>query len=155
MSICVRNAEPRDAQLLWELIRELADYQGYPDAVQVTADQLEQQLSSARPPFECLVAERGDQLVGMAIFYQNYSTWTGRAGLYLEDLYVRPDERGLNVGKSIMERLVQLANERGCPRIDWHVLKSNSGAGKFYGKLGAAPLEEWTWWRLESMRNSA
>jgi GNAT superfamily N-acetyltransferase len=88
--------------------------------------------------------------VGFAVFFHNFSTWLGRPGLYLEDLFVRPEDRGKGYGRALLVRLAQIAQERGCGRMEWAVLDWNESAIKFYRKLGAAPMEEWTVFRLTS-----
>lgn len=144
----IRIATPDDAATILRFIRELADYEREPDAVEVTLDTLREQLASARPPFECVIAELAGEPVGFALFFANYSTWRGRAGLYLEDLYVTPEARGSGVGKALLRHLAALAVARGCVRMEWSVLDWNAPAIGFYDSIGASPMSQWTVYRL-------
>lgn len=152
MSPRIRFATPEDAALLHRFIRELADYEREPDAVEVTVAELRAQLSQERPPFECFIAERevegGVQPLGFALFYGSYSTWRGRPGIYLQDLYVAAAHRGKGVGRALLAALARLAQDRGCARLEWAVLDWNTPAIRFYEWLGALPLSEWTTYRL-------
>lgn len=152
MSLRIRFATPLDAPILHRFICELAEYEREADAVQVTADELRAQLSQSRPPFECLLAEDGEgaaaQAQGFALFFASYSTWRGRAGLYLEDLYVPPAHRGAGVGGALLAALAGLARARGCARLEWSVLDWNTPAIGFYERLGAVAMDEWTTYRL-------
>ena len=148
----IRFATPEDAPLLLRFIRELAAHVNHLDAVEVTEDDLRAQLSQPRPPFECLVAERLDgeapRALGFALFFGSYSTWRGRPGLYLEDLYVSPVHRGAGVGRALLATLARLAHERGCARLEWLVVDWNTRARSFYERLGAIALSEYTTFRL-------
>ncbi len=145
----LRIAGPDDAAIIRRLIVDLATYEREPDAVQVTVDELRAQLAAARPPFECLLAEHDDGVaIGFALYFHNYSTWRGRQGLYLEDLFVEPGHRGHGVGKQLLVRLAQIAIERGCARMEWSVLDWNTPAIEFYERLGARAMSEWTIFRL-------
>jgi len=145
----LRAAGPDDAATIHGLIVDLATYEREPDAVVVTIDQLREQLAAARPPFECLLAEDDDgAAVGFALYFHNYSTWRGRPGLYLEDLFVAPSHRGRGLGKQLLVRLAQIAVERGCARMEWAVLDWNTPAIAFYERLGARAMAEWTTFRL-------
>jgi len=148
----IRFATPNDAPILHRFIRELAEYEREPDAVKVTVEELHAQLSQPRPPFECLLAERPDEptpaALGFALFFASYSTWRGRPGLYLEDLYVPPVHRGAGVGRALLAALARLARARGCARLEWSVLDWNAPAIGFYAKLGAIAMSEWTTFRL-------
>ena len=149
MSARLRPAVPDDAATIHRLIVELATYEREPEAVVVTPAELRAQLAAARPPFECLLVELdGGQVVGFALYFHNYSTWRGRQGIYLEDLFVEPAHRGRGYGKQLLVRLAQLAVDRGCARMEWNVLDWNAPAIAFYRSLGAAPLSEWTVFRL-------
>ncbi|MEM8886186.1 MAG: GNAT family N-acetyltransferase [Planctomycetota bacterium] len=148
MSLVLRTAEPEDAATIHRFIQGLAEYEKEPDAVEVTPAQLAEQLAQAKPPFECLLAERNGTAVGFALFFESYSTWRGRVGLYLEDLYVPPEHRGQGIGKALLRRLAQLTVERGGARLEWAVLDWNEPAIRFYESLGARPMDEWTTWRL-------
>jgi GNAT superfamily N-acetyltransferase len=150
MTLTIRFAVPPDAGTIVGFIRGLAEYERAPDAVKVTAAQLRAQMESSDPPFECLLAEYENEPVGFALFFRNYSTWTGRSGLYLEDLFVRREYRGRGVGGALMRRLGEIAAERGWARIDWTVLNWNSNAQSFYRDHGGYPLDGWTAWRLDN-----
>ncbi len=144
----IRPADARDASIIHGFIVQLASYEREPDAVEVTVEELAQQLQEPSPPFECLLAERDGRAVGFALFFHNYSTWRGRKGLYLEDLFVPPEERGEGIGKALLIELARIAARRGCPRMEWAVLDWNEPAKDFYRALGASPLDEWTLFRL-------
>jgi GNAT superfamily N-acetyltransferase len=144
----VRVAHVDDAPTILRFIRELAEYEREPDAVELTLDTLRAQLSSAAPPFECVLACRGDEPLGFALFFASYSTWRGRAGIYLEDLYVTPAARGSGIGRALLVHLAGLAVARGCGRLEWSVLDWNAPAIAFYRSLGAVARDEWTVFRL-------
>jgi len=144
----IRFATEADAETIHRLIVALAEYEREPKAVACTPDQLREQLAAEHPPFECLIAERSGQACGFALFFHNYSTWRGRPGLYLEDLFVPVEHRGQGIGKALLTRLAALAVERGCARMEWAVLDWNEPAIGFYRALGAEPLDEWTTFRL-------
>ncbi len=146
----VRSAQPADATGLHRLIADLAGYQGQRHEVKLSADQLQEQLASQDCPFECLVAQTGDELVGFALFFQTYSTWEGKRGIYLEDFFVNDEMRGRGVGQALLRELARIALERGCARMDWSVLQSNQTAASFYRKLGASCMPHWHHWRFES-----
>ncbi len=148
MTLLVRAALPDDAATLHRFVVELATYEREPDAVEATPASIRAQLEAAPPPFECLVAEQDGAAVGFALFFHNYSTWRGRPGLYLEDLYVTPSARGVGVGRALLARLGELARARDCARMEWSVLNWNAPAIRFYESLGARPLDGWTTWRL-------
>ena len=149
MVVSLRFAEPSDAETLHRFIVELAIYEREPDAVEVTVDELRAQLSADAPPFECLLAEREGFAVGFALFFHSYSTWRGRRGIYLEDLYVTERFRGRGVGQLLLAALAGLARRRGCARLEWSVLNWNAPAIGFYQQLGAQPRSDWTTWRLD------
>jgi len=143
---------------LGQLIRDLAAYEREPEAATATDDQLHDLLFGGAthparvPGTYCFVIEhhRADRhLAGMALWNLRVSTWRGAYGIYLEDLYVRPELRGLGYGRRLLERLVEECRSRGYPRLEWSVLDWNTPAIDFYRALGALPLEEWTTWRLE------
>ncbi len=149
MSTAIRFATPADAELILGFVRGLAEYEHQGDAVEATADSLRAQLCESHPPFECLIAERNGEPAGFALFFRSYSTWSGRPGLYLEDLFVPEHHRGHGVGKALLKRLAAIAIERGWARMEWAVLDWNTPAQRFYRALGAAPQHEWTLWRLD------
>ena len=148
MKPSIRFATPQDAEVIWRLIRDLAVYEREPDAVEATPDSLCEQMQASVPPFECLIAQSADEVVGFALFFHNYSTWRGRRGLYLEDLFVPTEHRGKGIGGALLARLAAIAVERGCGRMEWAVLNWNSPAIKVYEGLGAQPMKDWTTWRL-------
>ena len=144
----IRPATETDLPVILELIRDLAEYEREPQAVVATEAGLREVLFGPKPAAEVLLALEGEHAVGFAVFFHNFSTWLGRPGLYLEDLFVRPSERGRGYGRALLERLAQIAHERGCGRMEWAVLDWNEPAIQFYKKLGAQPLNEWTVFRL-------
>jgi diamine N-acetyltransferase len=147
----IRPAVPDDAPVLVELILELATYEKLRDEADPDADTLRRQLApDAQPRCEALLAEtdEGDP-VGFALFFHNYSTFLTNFGLYLEDLFVRPAYRGEGLGFALLQRVAQIADERGCQRLDWAVLDWNTPAIDFYEQLGAQPLDDWTTMRLD------
>ena len=150
MSCAIRPATPADAPTIHRLIRELAAFERAPDAVENTPENLAWQLAADAPPFGCLVAERGGGIAGFALYFFNYSTWTGRPGLYVEDLYVTPEARGEGVGKALFLALARIAAERGCGRMEWSVLDWNRTAIDFYRSFGARPMDDWTTYRLDA-----
>ncbi len=145
----IREATPDDLPLIAELIRALAEYERLAHAVAFDEVELGRFLFGERPYAEVLVAEddAGDA-VGFALFFHNFSTFLGRPGIYLEDLFVRPAARGHGYGKALLVRLAQLALERGCGRVEWAVLNWNRPSIEFYEALGARPNDEWTVYRL-------
>lgn len=151
LSTSIRKATPSDAKTLVDLILELAAYERLLDAAEPSVDLLEEHLSAeALTGCEALIAETDrDTAVGFALFFHNYSTFLTNAGLYVEDLFVRPTYRGEGIGFALFQRLAQIARERGCRRMDWAVLDWNTDAIDFYEDLGAEPLDEWTTMRLD------
>ena len=144
----IRPATPDDVATILRFVRELADYEREPDAVEATEQMLATALFGDRPAAEAVIAEIDGEAVGFALFFHNFSTWTGKRGLYLEDLYVTPAARGSGVGRALLAYLARLAIERGCARFEWSVLDWNEPAIGFYRKLGAIGMEEWTIQRL-------
>ena len=145
----IREATPADLPLIAELIRALAEYERLAHAVEFDEAQLGRYLFGERPYAEVLIAEdAGGEAVGFALFFHNFSTFLGRPGIYLEDLFVRPEERGHGYGKALLVRLAQLALERGCGRVEWAVLNWNQPSIEFYEALGARPNSDWTVYRL-------
>ena len=144
MSHAIRFAGPDDAAIIHELIVALAVYEKEPDAVEATPSSLEAQLRATPAPFECLLLEDGGEVCGLALFFHNYSTWRGKRGLYLEDLFVLPDLRGRGVGRELLACLARLALERDCGRLEWSVLDWNEPAIRFYQRLGAEAMDGWT-----------
>jgi GNAT superfamily N-acetyltransferase len=143
MSITIRFAEKGDVATILRFVRELAEYERAADKVVATEALLAEALFAQPPAAEALIAEVDGAAVGMALFFHNFSTWTGWRGLYLEDLYVTPAARGAGVGKALLKRLARIATERDCARFEWAVLTWNTPAIEFYRSLGAETLEEW------------
>ncbi len=147
--VTIRPATVDDVPLIAQLIRELAEYERLADAAVATEDGLREQLFGERPAAEVLVAEADGEPVGFALFFHTFSTFLGKRGLYLEDLFVRPDFRGLGLGKHLMAALARIAVRRDCGRFEWSVLDWNAPSIAFYRKLGATGMDEWTLQRLE------
>jgi len=146
----IRTATEADVPVILQLIRDLATYERAPEAVVATEAGLREVLFGAKPSAEVLLALEKTEPVGFAVYFYNFSTWLGRAGLYLEDLFVRPEMRGKGYGRALLIRLAQIAKERGCGRMEWAVLDWNEPAIQFYRKLGATPMHEWTvFWLTE------
>jgi GNAT superfamily N-acetyltransferase len=150
MSFTIRTAGPDDAEILTRLILELADYERLRDEAETTQDTLRQQLApDASPRLDALLATTGDgEPAGFAIFFPIYSTFKANWGLYLEDLYVRPEHRGSGLGLALMRRVAGEAVTRGCVRMEWQVLNWNRLAIDFYERLGASSMDDWTTMRL-------
>ena len=146
--LVIRPATVADVPIILELIRELATYERAPNEVTATEEQLVDVLFGPRPAAEVLLAFEEETPVGFAVFFHNFSTWLGQPGLYLEDLFVRPEQRGKGYGRALLVHLAKIAHERGCGRMEWAVLDWNEPALKFYKNLGAAPLNDWTVFRL-------
>lgn len=147
-SFSIRSAEPGDEVSILELIRELADYERLAHEVTATPALLAEHLFGDGAVAEALVAEVDGKAVGFALFLRNFSTFLGRPGLYLEDLYVRESKRGQGIGRALLESLASLARARGYGRMEWSVLNWNQPAIDFYQALGARAMSEWTVYRL-------
>jgi GNAT superfamily N-acetyltransferase len=145
----IRDAQPGDVGDILRLVRALAEYEREPDAVEANETSLSTALFRPDPLVHAMVAEEGGRVVGMAVWFLSYSTWTGRHSLYLEDLFVEPERRARGVGRALMRHLAVRAAELGCARMDWSVLDWNEPAMTFYRSLGARPMDEWTTWRLD------
>lgn len=150
----VRDAVPDDVPVLLELVRELAAYERAPDAVEATPELLREALFGPAPAASCSVAldgggGGGGEVMGFALWYVTFSTWKGRPGMWLEDLFVRPAARGQGLGRALLQELAAVCVARGYPRFEWWVLDWNSTAQGFYRSLGAQPQDEWTVWRLD------
>ena len=143
----IRFAAPGDEHVILELICGLAEYEHALDEVIATPQLLAEWLFE-RKTCECLILNDEGQDVGMALFFHNFSTWLGRGGIYLEDLYVKPEFRGRGHGTALLAKLAQTALERGCGRLEWSCLDWNTPSIEFYKSLGAQPMEEWTVYRL-------
>ncbi len=141
-------ATPDDVPLILDLIRGLAEYEHEPESAQATPQQLHEALFGARPAAECAIARLDGEAAGFALWFQNFSTWTGMPGVWLEDLFVWPRFRRLGVGKALLQYLARLCVERGYGRFEWSVLDWNQPAIDFYRSLGAVAMDEWTTYRL-------
>lgn len=139
----IRSATLADVPLILRLVRELAEFEREPDAVEATEDMLAAALFGERPAAEAVIAELDGASVGFALFFQNFSTWTGRPGIYLEDLYVTPAARGSGTGTALLRHLAGIALDRGCGRFEWAVLDWNEPAINFYRAMGAVGMDEW------------
>ncbi|MHA7273973.1 GNAT family N-acetyltransferase [Arthrobacter sp. CAL618] len=144
----IRDARPADVATILQLIHDLAIYEKEPDAVRNTPEQLHQALFGPMPSVFAHVAESDGVIQGFALWFLNYSTWEGVNGIYLEDLYVRPEARGEGHGKALLQNLARIAAERGYARVEWSVLNWNEPSINFYDSLGALPQDEWTTYRL-------
>ena len=145
-NICPARVE--DVPIILQLIRDLATYERAPDEVVATEEQLIEVLFGERPVAEVLLAFEGESPVGFAVYFYSFSTWLARSGLYLEDLFVKPEKRGKGYGRALLVELAKIARDRGCGRMEWAVLNWNEPAIKFYRLLGATPMNEWTVFRL-------
>lgn len=156
MSLEFRNAERKDTALILQFIRELADYEKMLDEVVADAVTLEEWIFDKQKA-EVIFAMEGEKEIGFALYFHNFSTFLGRAGIYLEDLYVKPEYRGKGYGKAILKKLASIAVERGCGRLEWWCLDWNKSSIDFYLSLGAEPMSEWTVYRIagETLTNLA
>ncbi|WP_296231868.1 GNAT family N-acetyltransferase [uncultured Pseudomonas sp.] len=148
MSLHIRPATPDDAELILSFITDLAIYEKAEHEVKTDAAGIRDSLFAEGSTAHGLICENDGQPIGYAVYFFNYSTWLGKHGLYLEDLYVSPDARGLGAGKALLRHLAQLAVARGCGRFEWSVLDWNTPAIDFYESFGARPQSEWTTYRL-------
>src|ERR1700720_3192358 len=144
----IRAATVADVPVILELIRALATYERARNEVTATEQGLTEVLFGKKPASEVLLALEDDAAIGFAVFFHNFSTWLGRPGLYLEDLFVKPENRGKGYGRALLIELAKIARDRGCGRMEWAVLDWNEPAIKFYRGLGAKPMDEWTVFRL-------
>jgi GNAT superfamily N-acetyltransferase len=142
-SFAIRSAAPHDVEAIVRLIHALAEFERLTHLVQVTPESLAPHLFGPRPVAEALVAESAGKVVAFALFFTNFSTFLARPGLYLEDLFVAPDERGRGIGQALLEHLARLAAARGCGRFEWSVLDWNEGAIRFYERMGATVMPDW------------
>lgn len=144
----IRSARVDDVPIILGLIRDLATYERAPNEVTTTEAQLVEVLFGESPAAQVLLAFEGKLPVGFAVYFYNFSTWLGRPGLYLEDLFVKPEKRGRGYGRALLVELAKIARDCGCGRMEWAVLDWNEPAIKFYRALGATPMHEWTVFRL-------
>jgi GNAT superfamily N-acetyltransferase len=147
--VSVRPARPDDVPVLLELVHELAVYEREPDAVEATEDDLRRALFDEASCSAHVAVDATGQVVGFALWYPTFSTWTGRPGLWLEDLFVRPTARGSGHGRALLQALAAVCVERGYRRFEWWVLDWNASAIGFYGSLGALPQQDWTTYRVD------
>src|SRR5580704_14530118 len=143
-NFAIRPAGSADVPVIFSLIKDLAEYERLSHEVEATEDILRRNLFGERPYAEALVGELRGEPIAFAIYFHNFSTFLGKPGLYLEDLYVKPSSRGLGIGRAILRRLARVAVERDCGRLEWSVLDWNEPALKFYKSLGAVPMTDWT-----------
>jgi GNAT superfamily N-acetyltransferase len=144
----IRPARRDEAATILQLIKDLAEYEKAPDEVKATERELIETIFSENPKVFCDFVEVDGDIAGMAIWFLNYSTWQGKHGIYLEDLYVEPEYRGRGYGKALLQHLASICNERGYGRFQWWVLDWNSPAIEFYRSLGAEAMSEWTVYRV-------
>lgn len=149
MTTSIRPATPADLPLIAQLIRDLAEYEQLSHAVRFEEAMLEAYLFGIHPMAEVLIGELDGVGQGFALFFHNFSTFEGRPGIYLEDLFVRPEARGAGLARALLGHLAELAVERGCARLEWAVLDWNEAAIGFYRKLGATPMDAWTVMRVD------
>jgi len=147
--LSIRPAVPSDVPVILQLIRGLAEYEREPQAAVATADDLLRDGWGPEPKFRVLIAQWEGAPAGFALFFYNYSTWRGRPGIYLEDLYVKPEFRGRGIGKALLIHLAQLAVREGCGRFEWQVLDWNTPAIEFYKSQGAKMMSEWRTMRVD------
>jgi GNAT superfamily N-acetyltransferase len=144
----IRTASAADVPQILQFIRDLAEYERLADLVIATEESLHATLFGERPYAEVVIGEEDGQPAGFALFFHNYSTFLAAPGIYLEDLYVRPEHRGKGYGRALLARLASIAKQRGCGRLEWAVLNWNDPAIGFYKSLGARPQDEWTVYRV-------
>jgi Acetyltransferases len=142
------QATERDVPIVLQMIKDLAEYERMSDLVTATEDGLRATLFGSRPAAEVVIAKAGETPAGFALFFHNYSTFVGKPGLYLEDLFVRTEWRGQGVGRALLSHLAKIAIQRDCGRFEWTVLDWNEPAIGFYRKLGAVPMDDWTIFRI-------
>ena len=144
----IRDATISDVPIILHLIRDLATYERAPNDVVATEQGLREVLFGPEPSAKVVLIFEGEEAIGFAVYFFNFSTWLGRPGLYLEDLFVKPETRGRGYGRALLVHLAKIARDHGCGRMEWAVLDWNEPAIRFYRKLGATPLEDWTVFRL-------
>jgi len=144
----IRQATPDDLTLILDFVKELADYENALDEVKATTDDLHSALFGEQAKSYCVICESNGEPAGFALYFYNFSTWLGKFGLFLEDLYVTPSHRGTGAGKALLKHLAQLAIDNDCGRFEWNVLDWNEPSIKFYESFGAQPQSEWIGYRL-------
>ena len=155
--LTIRPAGPDDAEIILALIRELAEYEREPDAVRATAEDIIRYGFGDKPTFHCLMCLWDGAPAGFALYFYTYSTWEGKPGIFLEDIFIRPEYRRHGIGKAVMIRLAEIAVREGCARFEWNVLDWNTPAVRFYESLGGYHLSEWLPYRMdpEDVKNLA
>ena len=148
LDIRIVPAREADVPMVYSLIQRLADYERLSHELEATEDGIRDAMFGEWPIIEVLLAYVGSEVAGYALFFHNFSTFAGRRGLYLEDLFVVPEHRGRGIGKRLLTHLAKLAIERQCRRMEWAVLDWNESAIRFYKSIGAVPMDEWTTYRL-------
>jgi GNAT superfamily N-acetyltransferase len=146
----IRTGTEEDAPVIFSLIKELAEYEHLAHEVVASVDDIRRTLFGERPFAETLIGEYGDLPISFALFFYNFSTFMGKPGIYLEDLYVQPEHRGKGFGSKMLAHIAALARERNCGRFEWSVLNWNTPAIRTYEKLGATPMKDWTLYRLSA-----
>jgi len=146
----IRTASENDVPAIFALIKELAEFEKLADQINTTENELRKTLFGEDRFVEILLAEFNGEIVGQALFFKNFSTFLGKPGIYLEDLYVKPEMRGKGIGKMLLDKIISIAKERNYGRVEWSVLDWNESAIDFYKKIGAKPLDDWTIFRLTS-----
>jgi len=149
MSLTLRTATPNDAALIVDFVKKLAEYEKEPEAAVLTETDVLRDGFGDRPFFGCVLAEWNGSPAGFALYFFNYSTWQGKPGLYLEDLFVLPEFRKLGIGKALLKEMARVAASNGCGRLVWQVLDWNTPSIRFYESLGARWMKEWLTYRLE------
>ncbi len=149
MSITIRDAVSNDAQLILDFIIELAVYENAKHEVKTDAKQTKEAIFGENSTVQALICEQNGEAIGYAVYFYNYSTWLGKKGIYLEDLYISESKRGLGAGKAILKHLAKKAVEENCGRFEWSCLDWNTPSREFYESLGAKAQEEWIGYRLE------
>src|SRR5262245_36089609 len=146
--LCIEAATIDDVPIILSFVHKIAEYEKLSHLVVATEKTLRESLFGDRPAAEVLIAYWGEEPVGYALFFHNFSTFMGRPGIYLEDLFVEPEMRGKGIGKALLTSVAQIARERKCGRLEWTVLDWNTPAIDFYKSLGAKPMDEWTMFRM-------
>ncbi len=155
MNATIRPARLDDAETIATLIRELAVYERLEDQAIATADDLARHLFGDRPAAEVLIAEVDGITVGFALYFSTFSTFRGQPGIYLEDIFVRPEHRGQGIGKALLANVAKVAVDRGCGRLEWSVLDWNTPSIEFYRSQGARPMDDWTVFRVDDRELNA
>jgi GNAT superfamily N-acetyltransferase len=148
MPVKIRTAIKSDLPVILQFIHDLAKYEKAPNEVKLSLDELNDSLFGQNPQVFCLISQQDNETTGFAVWHLNYSTWLGKHGIYLEDLYVDPKFRGQGHGKALLQKLAQICIEKGYKRLQWWVLDWNESAIDFYKSIGAEPMDEWTVFRL-------